>query len=81
MRKPMFLAVLFHVTVVPTFMQNAPLLLAFGMLAVEDAPSRVRLTSTVQGVAADPQVLLALHCCTEFGSEQAYLPLTDWAVV
>jgi len=80
MRKPMSLAVLFHITVVSTFTQIAPLLLAFGMLAVVDAPSPVRLTSIVQGAAADPQVLLALHRCTEFGSEQAYLPLTDWAV-
>jgi len=73
----MSLALLFHVTVVPTLTQNASLLLAFGILAVVDAPSRVRLTSTVQGAAADPQVLLALHCCNGFGSEQAYLLLTD----
>jgi hypothetical protein len=47
------------------------------MLGVADAESAVRLTSTVQGLEADPQVLAAVHSCTGFGSEQAYLLLDD----
>ena len=78
--KPMSLPVLFHVTVVPTFTQKRALLLPFGMLGVDDAPSAVRFTSTEQGVDADPQVLLALHSCVGFGSEQTYLLLFDCAV-
>jgi hypothetical protein len=50
------------------------------MLGVEDAAFAVRFTSTVLGVEPDPQVLLALHSCAGFGSEQAYLLLFDWAV-
>lgn len=48
--KPMFLLVLFHVTVVPAVTQKSLLLLAFGMLGVEEAPLEVRLTSTSQGL-------------------------------
>jgi hypothetical protein len=72
--------VLFHVTVVPGFTQKSALLLAFEMLGVEDAAFAVRFTSTVQGVEADPHVLLALHSCAGFDSEQAYLLLFESAV-
>jgi hypothetical protein len=75
--KPLSLAVLFHVTVVPTFTQKRELPFAFGMLGVEDAESEVRFTSTEQGVEADPHVLAALHSCAGFASEQAYLLLFD----
>ena len=75
----MSLLVDFQVTVVPTFTQNAALLLAPGMLEVIDAPSDVRFTSTLQGVEADPQVFAALHSCSGLGSEHAYLLLSDWA--
>jgi hypothetical protein len=47
--KPIFLPVLFHVTVVPVFTQKSALLLGFSMLGVEDAAFAVRFTSTVQG--------------------------------
>jgi hypothetical protein len=70
--KPIFLPVLFHVTVVPAFTQKSALLLGFDMLAVEDAAFAVRFTSTVQGVEPDPHVLPELHSCAGFGSEQAY---------
>jgi hypothetical protein len=78
-RKPTSLLVVFQVRVVPTFTQNAALLLALEMLAVVDAPSDVRFTSTVQGEEADPHVFAALHSCSGLGSEQAYLPFIDWA--
>ena len=71
--KPMFLLVLFHVTVVPAVTQKSLLLLAFGMLGVAEAPLEVRLTSTSQGVEADPQVLVASQSCAGFGSVHAYL--------
>jgi len=77
--KPIFLLVLFQVTVVPAFTQKNALLLAFGMLGVEEAPLAVRFTSTSQGVEADPHVLLALQSCAGFASVQAYL-LAFWAV-
>jgi hypothetical protein len=79
MRKPVSLPVVFHVIVVPTFTQNAALLLALGMLEVVDAPSEVRFTSTVQGEEADPHVFAAVQSCSGLGSEQAYLLLRDWA--
>lgn len=78
--KPMSFPVLFHVTVVPAFTQKSALLLAFAMLAVDDAAFAVRFTSTVQGVELDPHVLLTLHSCAGLGSKQAYLLLFDWAV-
>ena len=71
--KPIFLLVLFHVTVVPAVTQKSLLLLAFGILGVEEAPLAVRLTSTSQGVEADPHVLLASQSCAGFGSVHAYL--------
>ena len=71
--KPMFLLVLFHVTVVPAVTQKSLLLLAFGMLGVEEAPLEVRLTSTSQGAEADPHVLVASQSCAGFGSAHAYL--------
>src|SRR5271170_3202226 len=71
--KPMFLLVLFHVTVVPAFTQKRELLLAPGMPGVEEAPLAVRFTSTSHGVEADPHVLLALQSCAGFGSEHASL--------
>src|SRR5260221_13891691 len=58
--KPLFLSVLIHFTVVPTFTQKREFPLAFGMLGVADAASAARFTSTVQGVEADPQVLAAV---------------------
>jgi hypothetical protein len=76
--KPLSFSVLFHVTFVPTFTQKSELLLAFGMLGVEEAESEVRFTSTVQGLDVDPQVLAAVHNCAGLGSEQAYLSLFDW---
>lgn len=78
--KPMFFPVLFHVNVVPDFTQKSALLLAFGMLGVEDAPSAVRFTSTSHAAEAVPHVLLALHSCEGFGSEHAYLLLFDCAI-
>lgn len=78
--KPFSLPVLLHVTVVPTFTQKSALLLAPGMLGVEDALFDVRFTSTVQAVEADPHVLAAVHSCAGLISEQAYLLLFDWAV-
>jgi hypothetical protein len=77
--KPIFLPVLFHVTVVPAFTQKSALLLAPGMLGVEEAPLAVRFTSTSHGVEADPHVLLELQSCAGFASEHAYLLLFDWA--
>src|SRR5271154_2179900 len=71
--KPMFLLVLFQVTVVPAFTQKNALPFGVWMLAVEDAPLAVRFMSTSQGVEADPHVLLALQSCAGFGSEHAYL--------
>src|SRR5271169_5643344 len=71
--KPISLLVLFHVTVVPAVTQKSLLLLAFGMLGVEDAPLAVRFTSTSQEVEADPHVLLALQSCAGLASEHAYL--------
>ncbi len=47
------------------------------MLGVADAESDVRLTSTVQGDEADPQVLAVVHICAGLGSKQAYLLLDD----
>jgi hypothetical protein len=75
--KPLSFSVLIHFTVVPTFTQKRELPLAFGMLGVADAESAVRLTSTVQGLEADPQVLAVVHSCAGFGPEQAYLLLFD----
>src|SRR5271154_3404969 len=71
--KPMFLLVLFQVTVVPAFTQKNALPFGVWMLAVEDAPLAVRFMSTSQGVEADPHVLLALQSCAGLASEQAYL--------
>jgi hypothetical protein len=76
----MSLPVLFHCTVVPAFTQKRELLLAFGMLGVDEAAFAVRFTSTVHGLEAEPQVLDALHNCAGFASVQAYLLLFDWAV-
>jgi hypothetical protein len=50
------------------------------MLGVDEAALEVRLTSTAQGLDADPQVFAALHSCAGFASEHAYLLLLDWAV-
>jgi len=79
--KPLSLPVLFHVTVVPTFTQKSELPLALDMLAVEEAESAVRFTSTLQGLEGDPHVLALEHSCAGFGSKQAYLLLFDWAFV
>jgi len=78
--KPIFLPVLFHWTVVPTFTQKSAPFLPFGMLGVDEAASAVRLTSTEHGAEAEPQVLAAVQSCAGFASEQAYLLLFDWAV-
>jgi hypothetical protein len=43
--KPIFLPVLFHCTVVPTFTQKSELLLAFGMSGVDEAALDVRFTN------------------------------------
>jgi hypothetical protein len=61
-------------------MQKSELLFALGMLGVDEAALEVRLTSTAQGLDADPQVFAALHSCAGFASEHAYLLLLDWAV-
>jgi hypothetical protein len=79
--KPIFLPVLFQVICVPTATQKIALFLASWVLGVEEAPLAVRFTSTMHGVEADPQVLRALHNCTGFGSEHAYLLLFDCAIV
>src|SRR5271168_1208347 len=71
--KPMFLPVLFHCTVVPTFTQKSELPLAFGISGVDEAAFAVRFTSTPHGVDAEPQVLAAVHNCAGFGCEQAFL--------
>jgi hypothetical protein len=76
--KPVSLPVLFHVTDVPTFRQKTALLFVFGTFAVADAAFIVRLTSTVQGVEADPHVLPSLHSCAGLASKQAYLPFFVW---
>ena len=59
--KPIFLPVLFHCTVVPTFTQKSELLFAFGMSGVDEAALDVRFTSTGHGEEAEPQVLAAVH--------------------
>jgi hypothetical protein len=76
----MSLPVLFHWTVVPGFMQKSELPLALGMLGVDEDAFAVRLTSTEQGVEAEPQVFSAVHICAETDAEQAYGLLLDWAV-
>jgi hypothetical protein len=77
--KPIFLPVLFHCTVVPTFTQKSELLFAFGMSGVDEAALDVRFTSMEHGEEAEPQVLAAVHNCAGFASEHAYLLLFDWA--
>src|ERR1700722_628781 len=75
--KPMFFIVLFHCTEVPALMQKRELLLAPGMLGVDEAAFALRLTSTAHGVEAEPQVLAALHSCAGLASVQAYLSAFD----
>jgi hypothetical protein len=74
---PIFLPVLFHCTVVPTFTQKRDPFLPFAMLGVDEAALAVRFTSTEHGAEAEPQVLLGLHNVAGLGSPQAYLLL--WA--
>jgi hypothetical protein len=57
----MSLPVLFHSTVVPALMQKSELPLAFCTPGVTEAALALRLTSTLQGLDAEPQVLAALH--------------------
>jgi hypothetical protein len=68
-----FLEVLCQVNVVPAFTQNVAFPFGFAILATDSAELAVRLTSTVQGVEADPQVILALHNAAGLASKQAYL--------
>jgi len=70
--KPVFLDVLCHVTVVPTFTQKGALSLKFGMAGVAVAKLLpLRFTSTEQALVLDPHVVLALHMLPGFDSEQA----------
>src|SRR5215469_968816 len=71
--KPVFLAELCHVTVVPTVTQNGALALAPEMLGVTEAESLVRLTSAMQEADLEPHVVLALHILAGFVSEQTSL--------
>jgi len=73
--KPTFLDELLHVTVVPTLTQNGAFDLAPAIPGVTDAALAVRLTSTVQGAEADPQVVAALHIPCGFVYAQTYLLL------
>jgi len=70
---PVFLDMLFHVMVVPVFTQKGIFDFAPGISGVTAADSAVLLMSTVQGAVADPQVFLAVHMLSGFGSEQRYL--------
>jgi len=76
---PVFLEVLWKVKVVPAFTQKVAFPFGFVILATASAEFAVRLTSTVHGVEADPQVILALHNAAGFGSMQAYLLVRDCA--
>jgi hypothetical protein len=58
--KPIFLLVLFQVTVVPALTQKSALLLGAEMLAVEEAPLDVRFTSTTQELCCSSTV--RSHC-------------------
>jgi hypothetical protein len=75
--KPISLAELIHCTVVPVFTQKSAFPLGFWIAAVTEAALEVLLTSTTHGSEADPQVLLALHCCAGLTSVQAYWLLFD----
>jgi hypothetical protein len=76
--KPLFLVVLFQVTVVPVCTQKRVLLLGLEVLAVAEALLAVRFTSTTHGFEAEPHVLAALQSCAGLGSEHAYLLFFDW---
>jgi hypothetical protein len=72
--KPVFLAELRHVTVVPTFTQNGVFAFAFvipGVTVAEVPPLRFR--STTQGSESDPQRFEALQMLAGLDSEQTYL--------
>ena len=71
-RKPTFLPVLFHSTVVPALTQKSELLLAPGIPGVDEAPLPVRFMSTLHGVDVEPQVLATLHICAGFASAHVY---------
>jgi hypothetical protein len=73
--KPVFFDELLNVTVVPAFTQKGLFDLAFGISGVTEAALADRLTSTVQGVDADPHVVAALHIVSGFVSEQTYFLL------
>ena len=79
MTNPVFLDVLCQVTVVPVLTQKVEFPFAFAVLGVASAAFAVRLTSTVHGAEADPQVILALHKAAGFDSAQAYLLFRDCA--
>lgn len=74
MTNPVFLEVLCHVTVVPTWTAKSAFSFAPGIAGVAEADEAVRLTSTIQGLELEPQVLPALAKLVEFASVQAYLP-------
>ncbi len=74
--KPVFLDVLCHVTVVPTFTQKGAFAFAPEMLGVTEAESLVRLMSAKHGVELEPHWVLALHMLPGLVSEQRYLLLS-----
>ena len=61
MTKPVSFERLCQVTLVPLLTQNGVFALGSETLAIDAVEDAVRLTSTVQGVEADPQVLLLLQ--------------------
>ena len=61
MTKPVSLERLCQVTLVPLLMQNGVFALGSETLAIDAVEAAVRLTSTMHGVEADPQVLLLLQ--------------------
>src|SRR5271169_6793857 len=76
MRNPVPLDEDCQVTVVPALTQKRSFPFAPGMLGVAEDEYEVRLTLTVQGVDADPQVLPALHILAGLGFAQASLLLS-----
>ena len=74
MTNPVFLEEDCQVTVVPDLTQKNAFPLGSATFGVAVDELAVRLTSTVQGAEAEPQVLLALHRLAGLGSAQAYWP-------
>jgi hypothetical protein len=63
-----------HLTVVPARTQTSAFPLALGIFGVVEAElPPLRFTSITHGADSDPQVLLAVHIDSGFGSEQRCL--------